>query len=64
MGKLAKILCLATSIGVAIGTTPIALSMLPSDLHSAYIGFKIYLFVAVPLIWLWVIEKEEKSRRE
>ena len=63
MKILAKILCIATSIAMAIPTIPLGLTMLPKHLHVVWVGSIVYFFGILPFIWLWAIDKEEKKKR-
>ena len=60
--RLQKLAIIASSLGLAVATIPLALSMLPSELHLVYIGFKIYMFGIVPAVFLYLIETEKKKK--
>jgi len=62
--RLQKLAIIASSLGLAVATIPLALSMLPSELHLLYIGFKIHMFGIVPAVFLYLTETEKKKKRK
>ena len=60
MRGLSKIVIIASSLGLATGTTVIALPMLPDELKLPYIAFKIWMFGVVPIVFMYLTGKGKK----
>lgn len=59
MVSLHKLAIIGSSIGMAILTTPLELALLPEHLYPILIGWKVYMFGVVPLIFLYIERKEK-----
>jgi hypothetical protein len=56
--KLRQLWIVASSIGMGIATIPLALNMMPQELWSLYLAWKILLFGVVPLVFLYLLSKK------
>ncbi len=56
--KLRQIWIIASSFGIAIGTVPLALSIIPPELWLLYIAWKLWLFVVTPAVFLYLLSKK------
>jgi hypothetical protein len=58
MKKFRQIWIVASSIGIAMATIPLALSMMPQELWLLYIAWKVWLFGVTPVVFLYLLRKE------
>jgi len=61
LSKYEKIGIIGADLILAAITTPIELSMLPPELHVPFISFKLWMFVAVPIIFLVFLGREKNA---
>jgi len=55
--KLREIWIIASSFGIAIGTIPLALNIIPQELWLLYIAWKLWLFGVIPAVFLYLDKK-------
>jgi hypothetical protein len=56
--KLRQLWIVASSIGMGIAVIPLALNMMPQELWTLYLIWKILLFGVVPLVFLYLLSKK------
>lgn len=60
LSKYEKTGIIGADLALATITTPIELSMLPPELHIPFVAFKLWMFVAVPIIFIVFLGREKK----